>query len=332
MARRRLKAAVVGYGPAFQMGRHHLSEMRDHAGFEPAAVCDKDAARLAAAREDFPGIATYTDVGEMLRKSDVDVVGVILPHNLHAPVAIRCLNAGKHVVVEKPMATSVAECDRMIAAAKKNKVMLSVYHNRHWDGNIRTIVKHLKEIGRPFRFEGFMGGYGAPGTWWRSYRQVSGGTIFDWGAHYIEWMLQVLPYDMSEIFGFGVDEVWEQGDTEDEVQAVVRFGDRAVGSYTESRVSAAGKDRIRICGTKGAITATFQSVTIHRVSPTGTKIEKSVPLVPRQWDAYYRNIGDHLYRGKPLIITPELGRRVVQVLDYASRSARLGRSLKARYR
>ena len=329
--KRRLRAAVIGYGPAFNMGKSHLAQMRDEAGFEPVAVCDVSEERLAVARKDYPGIATFASVDDLLAKCEVDVVGVILPHNLHAPVAIQCLNAGKHVVVEKPMALSVAECDRMIAAAKKNKVMLSVFHNRHWDANILTIMKHLPKIGRPFRFEAFAGGYSKPGTWWRSRKEVSGGVIFDWGAHFIEWMFQVMPYEMVEISGYGIHEVWTETSNEDEVEAVIRFKDRAVGSYTESRVAAAPKPMIRICGTKGAITATHGSVTVHTHDRAGNKVETTVKMEPRRNEEYYRNIGAHLYRGEPLVITPELGRRVIQVLEYATRSAQIGKPLKAKY-
>ncbi len=328
---KKMAVGVIGYGPAFNMGRGHMTSMRDDGGFVPTAVCDLDSKRLEVAKSDFPGIETYTDVDEMLRKSQVDLVTVILPHNLHAEVTIKCLKAGRHVVVEKPMAMNVAECDKMIAAAKQSKTMLSVYHNRHWDPNIQTIMKHLKEIGRPFRFESFQGGYAQPRSWWRSSKEVSGGTIFDWGAHYIEWMLQVMDYEMVEISGYQLREVWTETTNEDEVEAVVRFKGDAVGSYTESHVAAAGKQPIRICGAKGAITASNQHVTIHTKDRTGARIEKTVPMLPRAYQNYYKNIADHLLRGKDLIITAEWARRVIQVLDYASISAQKGKSVKAKY-
>jgi predicted dehydrogenase len=219
----------------------------------------------------------------------------------------------------------------MIAAARKSDRMLSVYHNRHWDGNILTILKHLKEIGRPFRWESFAGGYGRPRDWWRSDKQISGGIIFDWGAHYVEWMLQVMDYEMVEISGHRVREVWTETTNEDEVEAVVRFKGDAVGSHTESRLAAAGKPSIRICGTRGAITASHGSVTVHTVDRYGNKVDKSVRMEKRTYEKYYRNIRDHLLRGGELTITSEWARRVVQVLEYAYRSAERGRALKLKY-
>ena len=329
MGKKKIKCGVVGYGGAFGMGKYHLEAMRRDAGFLPWAVCDIDEERLEAAREDFPGIETYADIDEML-KSEVTLVTIVLPHNLHAEAAIRCLRGGRHVVVEKPFALTVGECDRMIAAARKKKVMLSCYHNRHWDGNILTIRRHLKKIGRPFRWESHQGGYERPGKWWRSDKHISGGIIYDWGAHFTEWMLQVMDYEMVEISGYQVNEVWTDATNEDELEAVVRFKGNAVGSHAASSVDAAGKPAIRICGTKGAITADYRGVTIHTVGRRAN-IATTVRPEKRAWEKYYANVRDHLLKRAPLIITPEWARRVIQVLDYACRSAEAGKALKANY-
>mgnify|MGYP000903245550 FL=1 len=122
-----VKVAVIGYGGAFNMGKWHLEEMRK-AGMTPVAVADLDKERLKIARRDFPGIKTYTSVAGMLGRSDCDLVTIITPHNTHARLALKCLRAGKHVVVEKPMAISTRDCDAMIAEAKKRRLLLSTYH------------------------------------------------------------------------------------------------------------------------------------------------------------------------------------------------------------
>lgn len=325
-----IKVGTIGYGGAFNMGRVHLQELLVHRGFEAVAVCDIDPRRAQQAETEFPGIQTYTDVDTMLAQSDVELLVIILPHNLHAEVALKCLEAGRHVVVEKPFALTVAECDAMISAARKNKRMLSTYHNRHWDANILTIRKHLPRIGRPFRWESFFGGYSRPHAWWRSDKQISGGVIYDWGAHFVEWMLQVLPYEMTEICGFRVKEVWPTTN-EDEMEAVVRFGDRAVGSHTATDVAAADKPMIRITGTEGAMVASHTDVRVTTFNRRGEKVVLNANLEPRRWDLYYQNIRDHLLQGADLLITPEWARRVIQVLDFTAQSAEQGRALQPRY-
>ena len=130
----------------------------------------------------------------------------------------------------------------------------------------------------------------------------------------------------------GVDEVWRESTNEDELGAVVRFKGNAVGSFIKSYVDAAGRDEIRICGTRGAIVASQAHVTIHTVGRSGNKIATSVAMERARKEAYYRNVRDHLLRGRPLAITPEMARRVIQVLELASRSARVGRALRPKYR
>ena len=327
-----IKIGVIGYGGAFNMGKGHLNELALNKGFVPGAVCDLDPERLKIAKKDFPGIQTYTDVGKLLKESDVKLAVIILPHNVHAKVALQCLAAGRHVVVEKPFAITVAECDAMIAMAKKRKVMLSTYHNRHWDANILTILKHLPKIGRPFRWESFAGGYNEPREWWRSYKEISGGIIYDWGAHFTEWMLQVMDYEMREISGFKVKEVWKKFTNEDELEAVVRFKNNAIASHTASSITLAGKDMLRIVGTKGAIVATHRDVDVYTQDAHGNKVKTSVVLEKARGTDYYKNVHDHLFEGAKLIITAEWARRVIQVLDYACVSANKGAPVKAKYK
>src|SRR5258708_16207441 len=101
-----VRGAVIGYGGAFNMGRAHGGWM-NAGGMKTVAACDADAARLIAAGKDYPGIRTYPDVKSLLKDSDIDLCVVILPHNLHAEVAIQCAEAGKSVIVEKPMCITV---------------------------------------------------------------------------------------------------------------------------------------------------------------------------------------------------------------------------------
>ncbi len=331
--RKSISLGVIGYGGAYNMGRHHLMEMAMNAEFVPTAVCDLAEDRLEMARQEFPGIETYTSIDRMIRESDVELVAIILPHHMHAKAAIRCLNAGRHVVVEKPFAITVAECDRMIAAARRNKVMVSAYHNRHWDANILTIMKHLPKLGRPFRWESSMGDYRKPKTWWRSDKHISGGIIYDWGAHFTEWMLQVMDYEIESISGFHIEnEVWPEATNEDEVEAIVRFKGDAIATHTASSITMADKDMIRITGTKGAMTASLQAVSLYTMNRRG---EKTITDLKMERAAshrlYYKNVRDHLVDGAPLVITPEKARRVIQVLEYTCRSAASGRPMKPKY-
>jgi predicted dehydrogenase len=330
MARDKMKVGVIGYSPAYNMGRAHLQEMAKNEGFVPSAVCDLNADYLQQAQKDFPGIEVYQSLDEMLAKSEVELLANILPHNQHHATTLTCLRAGRHVIVEKPFAITLDECEEMMREAKSRNLLLSTYHNRHWDGNIRTIVELLPEIGRPFRWESHQGGYDEPGTWWRSSKEISGGIIYDWGAHFVEWMLQVMPYPMTEVSGFRVQEVWTKTTNEDEVEAIVRFDDRAIATHTASTVASAGKDAIRINGTKGGIVWNWGNIMLHNKDAQGRQVVTQVRPKSSEGHRFYENVHAHLFRGEPLVITPEHATRVIQVLDLACRSAEAGRPMEPR--
>lgn len=110
------------------------------------------------------------------------------------------------MISEKPLAIRTSDCDTMIREAKKRKVMLTTYHNRHWDGCVLEALKHIrreKAIGDVYRVEAHIGGYGQPGDWWRSSKSISGGILYDWGVHLLEYALQIIDDEIVEVTGYG---------------------------------------------------------------------------------------------------------------------------------
>ena len=334
-----IKVGVLGYGGAFNMGRAHLGEMQ-RAGMTPVAVAEIDAERLEVAEADFPGIQTYPSLSAMLRKSDVNLIAIITPHNTHAKLAVQALKAGRHVVCEKPFAITTAECDGMIAAAKQSRVVVSTYHNRHWDGCILAAMKQVKSglIGEVHRVEAHMGNYGKPGDWWRSSKSISGGIMYDWGVHLLEYSLQILDSDIAEVSGFArsgfwaKQSTWKKDTNEDEGFAVVRFTNgKWLTLNMSSLESNPERSFLEVTGTLGSIILEwgFNEVITH----DGADVIATRYANPESegW-RLYQNIADHLVKGRKLIITPEWARRPIHILDLAGRSARQGKALKARYK
>jgi len=332
-----IKVGVVGYGGAFNMGRAHLNQMKA-AGMTPVAVTEVDASRLEVAETDFPGIETYLTVDAMLQKSKVDLVVLITPHNTHAPLALKCLKAKRHVVCEKPLAITTAEVNTMIAAAKKAGVMLSTYHNRHWDGRILEAVRQIKKnkvIGDIVRIECHMGGYGKPGDWWRTSRQISGGILYDWGVHLLEYSLQLIDADITEVTGFShhghwaPHTAWKADTNEDEGHLVVRFKSGQWLTLTITNLDSKAKEGwVEITGTKGTYLMDGGVSKIY-AHDNGHVTTTQFPNPPDEGQKYYDNIRDHLVKGKPLVITAEWSRRPIHILDLGGRSAKLGKSLPA---
>ena len=336
-----IQVGVIGYGGAFNMGRGHLNEMK-RAGMTPTAVAELDPKRLEVAAQEFPGIETYTSVATMLKKSDVHLLAIITPHNTHARLAIQCLKAGRHVVTEKPFAVTTAECDAMIAAAKRGKAVLSTYHNRHWDGcaleAVRQIVKE-GVIGDVFRIEAHMGGYGKPGDWWRTSKSISGGILYDWGVHLLEYSLQILKgAGLAEVAGFAhkgfwaPQTAWKKDTNEDEGFALARFTNGAWLSLTISSLDSNPKHGwLEITGTRGSYVFDGGTWEVTHVRDGQTVVTKGRNPQGEGWKLY-QNVADHLVKGKPLVITPEWARRPIHILDLANQSAKKGTALKAKYK
>jgi predicted dehydrogenase len=335
-----IQVGVIGYGGAFHMGRAHLHQMKQ-AGMTPVAVCDVDASRLKIAQQDFPGIETYPSPTTMLKKSDVNLITLITPHNTHAKLALACLKAGKHVCCEKPFAITTAECDAMIAAARKKGLMLSTYHNRHWDGCILEAVDKVRThrlIGDLIRVEAHMASYSKPGDWWRSSKSISGGILYDWGVHLLEYSLQLIDSDILEVAGYAKSgfwapqTAWKSDTNEDEGFAVVRFASGAWLTLTISHIDSNPKRGwLEITGTQGTYLidgGTYEIIT-HR---GGLTLVTKGANRPSEGEQYYQNIADHLVLGVPLVITPEWARRPIHILDLACQSAAKGAALKAKYR
>lgn len=332
---RTIGCGVVGYGGAFSMGKHHADSINMCQGLEVSAICDADESRLDTAEEDFPGIKTYNHLSKMLEDDEVEVVVLVTPHNTHAPLAIQCSKAGKHVVCEKPFALTIKESTDMINAARRSGTVCSVFHNRRRDADFLTIKGLIDggAIGEVYQVEACAAGYGYPGDWWRSSKAVSGGAFYDWGAHFIDWILNLVPRRVESVFGFFPPKrVWHHVTNEDHCWTTIRFEGGAIACFEHSSIAAVGKNKWRILGTKGGITmGENDTIKLVQVQPDGRSIESSVPFVEGDWHGYYRALADHLILGDPLEVTPESARRVIGMLSLAEQSSAKGKPLPMPY-
>jgi predicted dehydrogenase len=341
-----VRCAILGYGPVFDFGRAHGQWISGVPELKLAAICDRDPARTAKAAADFPGVQTFNDLDDMLARSDVDLVTVVTPHNTHAELAIRCLQAGKHVIVDKPMCLTVAEADAMVAEAQRRGLTLAVFHNRRRDGNYRLIQKLVREgaIGRVFHVELKSSGFYSPGQGWRADKSVTGGALYDWGAHAADWLLTLIPSRAVAVSGYFHKLRWSEATISDQARAVVRFLDDTVADLSISYVDAAPGPLWKILGTQGAILDTgahaltgycpdyrftCQSegkLRLIRVVD-GRRAEEETPYLPSTWGEYYAEMARHLLTGGPVPVSAGEGRRAIALLEAAERSARERREL-----
>jgi predicted dehydrogenase/type 1 glutamine amidotransferase len=330
-SQRTVKCAAVGYGQEFKMAKLHLqSAVRSR--MQAVAVADIDPAVLPIAEADFPaGIETYNNVDDLLAMSGAELLMLVTPHNIHAPMALQAIKAGRHVVTEKPFTINIDEATAVIHAARAAKKMATVFHNRRWDGDfvaVRDVVRS-GAIGDVYHVECGFGGFGEPRpAWWRSYKDISGGAFFDWGAHYVDWALQLLPHRIESVSGEFKKLKWHHVSNEDYSSAYVRFEGGRTASFETGHVNAIPKAKWRVLGTAGGIEMLhgedhknhLRVVTIQN----GVRTESKVPVGKSDWDGFYRNVADHLLLAEPLAVTPESARKVIAVLNLADLSSQQG--------
>lgn len=183
------KVAVIGYGG---QGAWHCSQVLKSDVCELAGTYDIKEARREAAKAN--GIFVYENNEAIFADKNVDIIVVATPNDVHEALVVNGLKSGHNVVCEKPVALSVAEFDRMCAAAKETGKVFTVHQNRRWDVDFLAVKQVIEsgEIGDVIRIESRIhGSRGIPSDW-RCEKAPGGGMILDWGVHLIDQMLQLV--------------------------------------------------------------------------------------------------------------------------------------------
>jgi predicted dehydrogenase len=177
---------LAGYGLAGRL--FHSPYIRVVDGLRIAAIATSHPERQAQARADHPGSSVVTTLDALLAHPDVDVIVVVTPNRAHVPVAIRALDAGRHVVVDKPIAMDIPEAETLIDAADRAGRVLSVYQNRRWDGDFQT-VRALLDDGRLGAIDSLEARFerrSPVGDEWRETTEEAGGPHRDLGSHLVD--------------------------------------------------------------------------------------------------------------------------------------------------
>lgn len=181
-----IRAGVLGYGLA---GRYfHVPFLQALADFELRAVSTS----RAEAHEQLPGVRVVAQADEIIAAEDIDLVVIATPHRLHLPQALAALKAGKHVVVEKPIATTAAEISTLMAAAEAAGRLVIPFQNRRWDGDFQAVQRLVNSgiLGTIHHFETHWIMFRPqPRGVWRDVPEQLGGILNDLGPHLIDQVL-----------------------------------------------------------------------------------------------------------------------------------------------
>lgn len=188
---------IVGYGG---MGSWHGNIVKDIDGLIVKGVYDIKPERGELAKE--RGFLSYHSLEELLSDEEIDIVLVSTPNDLHKPIAIQAMRAGKNVVSEKPVTLSSADLAEMIRVSEETGVLFTVHQNRRWDEDFLTIKKIYDEnlLGGVFRIESRVhGSRGIPGDW-RQEKEHGGGMVLDWGVHLLDQILMMIPGRLTRVY------------------------------------------------------------------------------------------------------------------------------------
>ena len=346
---RELGVGLLGYSP--HVGQSHGLGVQHTTGLSLRAVCDLDPQRLNHARQDFPQVKTYETSEAFSVDKDVDVVIVATPPDTHARMCIQMMEAGKHVVCEKPLVFTRAEANTLLETADRQKVHLSCHQNRRWDTDFLAIQQTITEgmIGHLFYLETFVGGFGHPCGYWHSHASVCGGTSYDWGAHYLDWVVSLVPDPVKTVVGTRHKRVWHDITNADQERIHVRFSGGQEAEFMHSDVAAFRKPKWYLLGTEGAIVGHWQDVcafeidpilyfhrrdipatemppdlTLYRRHHTGQIVSQKMAMPIREHYPFHRNLADHLLTGEPIAAPVEDSVKVVAILEAAARSMSKG--------
>ena len=243
----RLQIGVIGCG---SIARHrHLPEYAENPRAVVRAVCDVVPHRAVEMADKY-GARTYADYTELLRDPNIQAVSVCLPNVLHAKVTVAALQAGKHVLCEKPMATSRKEAEEMVEAARSSGKLLMIGHNqRFMAAHVKAKqMLHSGRLGAVLTFRTTFS-HGGPerwsidgaDSWFFRKPEAFVGALGDLGVHKADLIRWLLEDEVESISAF-VSTLEKPGDVEDNAVCVLRMLSGAMGTLTASWTHHPGED------------------------------------------------------------------------------------------
>ena len=323
-------AGIVGLG---RVSRGHARALQGAAGARLVAACDIDPARVERFTQEF-GCAGETSMDALFARPDVDVVLVALPHALHEEAVLKAARAGKHIMVEKPMAMDTGACDRMIAAAGEAGVHLFIAHTERFIAATRA-GKEILESGRvgtpvmatdvwyqPFRRETRQP--------WMLDRARGGGFLQMAGSHMIDRLVYLLGSPVQSVRA-SVRTVYHPNiQCDDAVLAFLELENGtpctlATVSYRDQPDSGVEAHGVEILCTDGMLKVDQRRRVF--VSRGGQYEEVPVEQAPAnrvEWDAFT----DSIKRGAPPPVPLEHARHVVAVMEACEASSATGQTVR----
>ena len=346
-----LRAGLVGYGFAGQT--FHAPVLSAVPGLELAAVASSQPHKVHA---DWPGVAVVPDVSALVARPDIDLIVVATPNAQHHPVAKAALEAGKHVVVDKPFTLDVAEARELELLSRRNNRLLAVYQNRRFDSDFLTLKELLAsgELGRPVYLESHFDRFRPEvKERWREQAVPGAGLWVDLGSHLLDQAVQL--FGRPDTIQLDTAVLRDGAVVEDYFHAVLRY---ETGPHAPLRVvlhsttlAAHAAPRYIVHGTLGSYVKDGVDTQedalragqrppaegwgvdpldgeLSLAGPGGTFTRRSIPTRAGNYVDYYAAVRDAILGQGSNPVPPEQAVALMELLDLGRQSAREGRAIR----
>jgi predicted dehydrogenase len=321
-----IRVGVAGLGRAgWDLHVAALTKLPEQ--YRIVAVCDTLPERRAEAAERLDCCA-YADFAELLADTEVELAVVATFSHLHAPMSIEALRAGKHVMVEKPFATSLADADRMIAAAQETGRVLTCHQNTRYAPDTLKVQELLAsgKLGRIVEIRIAWQGFGR--RWdWQTLKAFGGGALNNTGSHALDLALLLLGDAEPEVFCRMERTPLCSGDAEDHVKVILQPKDGPTVDVEVTSASAFSQEPWQILGTNGGLTGTRSQLRWKYLppdlpprpvdanpTPDRSYNRETLPWIEETWEAtegiypqatqkIYRDLYPAIREGAPVPIT-----------------------------
>jgi myo-inositol 2-dehydrogenase / D-chiro-inositol 1-dehydrogenase len=341
-----VRIGLIGCGRAAERG--HMPALRRLPDVRVVALADTDQTRLDGLADEYGVESRYGDHRELLADPAVQAVGVCVPAGLHVDVALASLEAGKHALVEKPLALSLAECDRLIEGASGSAARTTIGFNMRWHRLVQR-TRQAVDAGTLGRVRLLRTVYGSgsrlePGLpAWRGRRDLGGGALIEQAVHHFDLWRFLLRSEVEEVFAAaqGADETAT-------VTARMRNGVLVESAFCQftghsNEIDLYGENgRLRVCcyrvdgfellpsgSAPGSARARLSGLArVVRKAPQGLRALRSGGTFQDSYRAQWRHFIDAVEDDLPFQVTLDDGRRALEVALAAGQSASSGAAVK----
>lgn len=347
----KIKVGVIGAGSISEM---HFNAYESNKEVELAAVCDLNEERAKQKAAKYGAKKIYTDYKELLADPDIDAVSICTWNNSHAPISIAALEAGKHVLCEKPLCKTVEEALKVEEAVRQSGKTLQVGYVRRLGTNMKVLKKFVDEgdLGNIYFAKATcLRRLGNPGGWFSDVERSGGGPLIDLGVHVIDacWYLMGKPKvksisgntyvklgnrsNVEHLSFYKASDYDERNTVEDMANAIIRFENGASLLLDVSFTLHAKEDElsIRLYGDKGGAELEPKLILVSEKYDTILNIEPQIDHVTFDFENGFQNEIDHFIescQGRVSTISPvEDGLEMMKILCGIYESSQTGKEI-----